>query len=93
MKQLVSEQGNVERVQQHTVLQIAHVPVLRIQEQMVENIQVVPRERVSERIEGQIVDVPVPSIEKEIADVMSSSHVAAHAVKRFVWDSPTVSAV
>ena len=32
-----------------------------------------------ERIEEQIVDIPVPPIVEEIAEVMSSSHAAAHA--------------
>ena len=53
---------------------------------MVENIQMVPRARISERIEVHIVDIPVPSIEKETANVMLSSHVAAHAAPTPVND-------
>ena len=58
---------------------------------MVENIQVVPRERISERMEEQIIDVLVFSIEDVIADVRSSSHVAAHAVPSTVDDYLTTS--
>ena len=49
--------SGVERVQQHTVEQIVHVPTPRIQKQIVESFQV-------ERIEVQIVDIPVYPIVK-----------------------------
>ena len=39
----------------------------------------ISRELFSDRIEEQIVDIPVPPIVEEIAEVMSSSHAAAWA--------------
>ena len=56
--------SGVERVQQHTVEQIVHVPTPRIQKQIVESCQVISRELFLERIEVQIVDIPVPPIVK-----------------------------
>ena len=57
----------MERVQQHTVEQIIHVPIPQIQVQSVESVQVIPRELFPERIEEQIVDIPVHPIVAEIA--------------------------
>ena len=56
--------SGVERVQQHTVEQIVHVPTPRIQKQIVESCQVISGELFLERIEVQIVDIPVPPIVK-----------------------------
>ena len=63
---LCAEQESVERVQQHTVSQIIHVPIPQIQEQFVESVQVIPRELFPEQIEEQIVDIPVLPIVEEI---------------------------
>ena len=41
-EQIAAEQESVERVQQHTVEQIVHVPVPQIQEQIVESVHVIP---------------------------------------------------
>ena len=69
-EQIAAEQESVERVQQHTVEQIVHVPIPQIQEQIEESVQVIPRELLSERIEEQIVDNRVPPIVEEIAEVV-----------------------
>ena len=45
------EPESVERVQQHTVEQLVHLPVPQIQEQIVESVQVIPRELFPERVE------------------------------------------
>ena len=43
-EQIAADSESVERVQQHTVEQIVHVPIPQIQEQVVESVQVIPRE-------------------------------------------------
>ena len=42
-EQIAAEQESFERVQQHTVEQIIHVPIPHVQEQIAESIQVIPR--------------------------------------------------
>ena len=61
---------SVQRVQQHTVEQIVHVPIPQIQEQFVKSVQVISRERISERIEELIVDIPVPLMVEEMEEVV-----------------------
>ena len=48
-----------ERVQQHTVEQIVHVPVPLVVGEIVEVVQIMHQERVSKRIVDRIVEVPV----------------------------------
>ena len=48
-----------ERVQQHTVEQIVHVPVPQIVGETVEVVQMIPQECISKRIIDRIVDVPL----------------------------------
>ena len=79
LKSLFSILFGVERVHQHTVAQIVHVPISHIQEQIVEGLKEIPQERFPEQTVEQIVDIPVPPIVEEIAEVMSTSHAAAHA--------------
>ena len=84
-EQIAAEQDFFERVQQHTVQQIVHVPIPHIQEQIVEGVKQIPQERFPEKTVEQIVDIPVPPIfGRDSAEVMSSSHAAVHAAEQIV---------
>ena len=56
VRQVMEEIGEVvrlipqERVQQRTVEQIVHVPVLRVVEEVAEVVRTIPQERISDRI-------------------------------------------
>ena len=69
-EQITAEQESVERVQQHTIEQIVHVPSPQIHQQMMGNVQVIPRQLFPERLEEQIVDILVPPFVEEIAEVV-----------------------
>ena len=53
-EQIAAEQESFERVQQHTVEQIIHVPIPQIQEQIVVGVKEVPQDRFPEQSVEQI---------------------------------------
>ena len=68
----VAENIPQERTSEHTVEQIAGVPVPQIQEQILEVAEITPRRRILERIVGQIDDVPVHEIHEQIVEVVKN---------------------
>ena len=61
-----------ERTSEHTVEQIAGVPVPRVQERILEVAEITPQKRIPERIVGQIDDVPVPQIHEQNMEVANT---------------------
>ena len=59
-EQIAAEQESVERVEQHTVEQLVHVPIPQIQEQLVEGDQVIPRELFTSESLFQFYSFPPP---------------------------------